>query len=327
MFNRPMFEETTRPKWTREQIMRNTPSRADGISYELEAQRRRYYAKIIQESGILLKFPQATTIATATVYMHRFFMAHSMKPIDPILLASTCLYIAGKSQETIRKASDVINTTYKVVTEDRLRLGKEYTAFKDDVIENEQYFLRYLGFDLHVELPYKYLLNMTKFLNVPPHTVHTAWTLVNDSFRTTLCIEYPPYLIACACLYLAAKFTNDFTFEQDLQHYEHYWWENFGDAADMSTITQISVDMLQLYIEEDMRMPPSEREEVKSENHLANEQHLSNGTTVNNDTNNIKKEESGSNSNDSVNTISSNSVDVPKVAKPRINVTVKTLKQ
>jgi hypothetical protein len=42
---------------------------------------------------------------------------------------------------------------------------KEYTAFKDDVIENEQYFLRYLGFDLHVELPYKYLLNMTKFLN------------------------------------------------------------------------------------------------------------------------------------------------------------------
>ena len=164
------------------------------------------------------------------------------------------------------------------------------------------------------------------------------------SFRTTLCIEYPPYLIACACLYLAAKFTNDFTFEQDLQHYEHYWWENFGDAADMSTITRtstainlsnstdwvytdISVDMLQLYIEEDMRMPPSEREEVKSENHLANEQHLSNGTTVNNDTNNIKKEESGSNSNDSVNTISSNSVDVPKVAKPRINVTVKTLKQ
>lgn len=42
---------------------------------------------------------------------------------------------------------------------------QEYTAFKDDVIENEQYFLRYLGFDLHVELPYKYLLNMTKFLN------------------------------------------------------------------------------------------------------------------------------------------------------------------
>lgn len=49
--------------------------------------------------------PQATTIATATIYMHRFFMAHSMKPIDPIVSAihstlsihtySTCVVAAG----------------------------------------------------------------------------------------------------------------------------------------------------------------------------------------------------------------------------------------
>lgn len=84
--------------------------------------------------------------------------------------------------------------------------------------------------------------------------------------------------------------------------------------------------MLQLYIEEDMRMPPSEREEIKSENHVATELHLNNGT-ANDEMSDIKKEDAGSNSNDSVNTTNSNNADVPKVPKPRINVTVKTLKQ
>ena len=81
--------------------------------------------------------------------------------------------------------------------------------------------------------------------------------------------------------------------------------------------------MLQLYIEEDMRVPPSERNEVKSENHLSTDQHLNYNGTVTNDTNNIKKMDSDNNS---VNTTGQNNTDAPKIAKPRINVTAKQLK-
>jgi hypothetical protein len=60
------------------------------------------------------------------------------------------------------------------------------------------------------------------------------------SFRTTLCLEHAPHVIACACLYLAAKFTHNFAFEAELSQFEHDWWENFGDSADMSSIASTS---------------------------------------------------------------------------------------
>ena len=34
--------------------------------------------------------------------------------------------------------------------------------------------------------------------------LETAWNIVNDSYRTDICLLYPPYLIALSAIYLAS---------------------------------------------------------------------------------------------------------------------------
>jgi cyclin T len=43
------------------------------------------------------------SIATAIVFFHRFFVVHSFKHYDRWILATACLFLAGKVEETPKK--------------------------------------------------------------------------------------------------------------------------------------------------------------------------------------------------------------------------------
>lgn len=53
---------------------------------------------VIQVLGEHLKLRQQV-IATATVYFKRFYARNSLKNIDPLLLAPTCVFLASKVEE------------------------------------------------------------------------------------------------------------------------------------------------------------------------------------------------------------------------------------
>lgn len=57
-----------------------------------------FFASVIQTLGEHLKLRQQV-IATATVYFKRFYARNSLKCIDPLLLAPTCIFLASKVEE------------------------------------------------------------------------------------------------------------------------------------------------------------------------------------------------------------------------------------
>lgn len=57
-----------------------------------------FFASVIQTLGEQLKLRQQV-IATATVYFKRFYARNSLKCIDPLLLAPTCIFLASKVEE------------------------------------------------------------------------------------------------------------------------------------------------------------------------------------------------------------------------------------
>lgn len=57
-----------------------------------------YFILVIQTLGEQLKLRQQV-IATATVYFKRFYARNSLKCIDPLLLAPTCIFLASKVEE------------------------------------------------------------------------------------------------------------------------------------------------------------------------------------------------------------------------------------
>ncbi|KAI8462865.1 MAG: cyclin-like protein, partial [Monoraphidium minutum] len=61
--------------------LENSPSRQHGIDRETEATLRVYGCELIQEAGVLLRFPQAA-MATGQVLFHRFYCKRSMKDFN-----------------------------------------------------------------------------------------------------------------------------------------------------------------------------------------------------------------------------------------------------
>ena len=59
----------------------NSPSRADGISPEIETAQRVYGCELIQQAGILLRLPQAV-MATGMVLLQRFYCKVSLVTHD-----------------------------------------------------------------------------------------------------------------------------------------------------------------------------------------------------------------------------------------------------
>lgn len=60
-----------------------------------------------------------------------------------------------------------------------------------------------LEFDLIIFHPYRPMLQYCTDGGLSD-LLSTAWPLVNDSYRTDASLRYPPYLIAAACIYIAA---------------------------------------------------------------------------------------------------------------------------
>lgn len=78
---------------------------------------------------------------------------------------------------------------------------------KDVLVDYEQFVLRALQFALEVELPYIYIVHyaktlFSKDLKQQALLLQVAWTLCNDSFRTTVCIRYKATEVAISCIYL-----------------------------------------------------------------------------------------------------------------------------
>jgi len=168
-----------------------------------------FFANFIQVLGEQLKLRQQV-IATATVYLKRFYALNSLRCIDPLLLAPTCVFLASKVEEFgVISNSRLINTCQTVV---KNKLAYAYTSEfpyrNNHILECEFYLLENLDCCLVVYQPYRPLLQYTQDMAADDQTVSVAWRLINDSLRTDVCLLYPPYMIALACLHMACVILN-----------------------------------------------------------------------------------------------------------------------
>ena len=107
----------------------------------------------------------------------------------------------------------------------------------------ERYILKELGFSLYKlgaeNSPYKFLIRYGQVLHAPHDVLQKGWNFVNDSFRSTVCVSFPPNAIAAACLYLATRYLNH-AFPTSVE-----WWVIFGTTA--GELRTIAGEILALY--------------------------------------------------------------------------------
>ncbi|KAL9877096.1 cyclin-C-like [Glossina fuscipes fuscipes] len=71
------------------------------------------------------------------------------------------------------------------------------------ILECEFYLLENLGCCLIVYQPYRPLLQLVQDMGQEDQLLTFSWRIVNDSLRTDVCLLYPSFQIAIACLQIA----------------------------------------------------------------------------------------------------------------------------
>ncbi|KAI8974281.1 cyclin-like protein [Pilobolus umbonatus] len=220
-------------------------SREDDLKYISETdyiKLRIWFCHLIQKLAKRLHLRQQA-VATAIVYFKRFYINNSIKSTDPALVIVTCVYLATKIEEC--------PVHIKVVTQEaKVVFQGEFNGFHYDsskVAEFEFYLLEELEFYLIAWHPYRALTQITQELGMRESGIQYAWFIINDSYRTDICLLYPPHLIALSAIYLTivlnhAEFVPGSAGDQkDMKQ----WFADLN--VDMTSIIEISQEILSIY--------------------------------------------------------------------------------
>ncbi|KAK8574979.1 hypothetical protein V6N12_062656 [Hibiscus sabdariffa] len=254
-------EEVGRWYFSRKEIEESSPSRGDGVDLKKETYLRKSYCTFLQDLGMRLKVPQVT-IATAIIFCHRFFIRQSHAKNDRRTIATVCMFLAGKVEETPRPLKDVILVSYEIINKkdpaaaQKIKQKEVYEQQKELILIGERVVLATLGFDLNLHHPYKPLVEAIKKFKVAQNALaQVAWNFVNDGLRTSLCLQFKPHHIAAGAIFLAAKFLK----VKLPSDGEKVWWQEFDVTP--RQLEEVSNQMLELY--EQNRVPPSQGSEVE----------------------------------------------------------------
>lgn len=195
------FWESSHFGWLcdRRTAARSNSADADALQSARDVHRLRlHFVQFIQRLGKGLQL-RNRVVSTAIVYFKRIYLRRSFLEVDPRPVAPTVVFMASKAEEC------GVNAT-KVVAAVAL-LGDSFCAHltADDILRCEFESLGKLQFDLVVFHPYRDLVQLVADAGVTD-CLQTAWNIVNDSYRTDVCLVYPPHLVAVAAIYMACTF-------------------------------------------------------------------------------------------------------------------------
>jgi len=205
---------------TKEEI-ENSPSRGY-MSLKHEKKLRKDSCAFIAAVGQNLEISQIA-IATASVYFHCFYARLSFQDYDRYEVAATCVFLSGKVEEKRKRVDQVIKAYYFVKNQQRRAPynSAEWVKLRNTIYKYESILLDVIEYNFAVRHPYKFLL---KYLNdlfggyankseewQERHVKgkggirQSAWFFVNDSLRSTLCLQYSSQTIAVAVIFLTLK--------------------------------------------------------------------------------------------------------------------------
>ncbi|GES60221.1 C-type cyclin [Aspergillus terreus] len=152
----------------------------------------------------LIKLGKRTTtrqqaLATAQVYIKRFYTKNDIRHTNPYLVVTTAFYLACKMEECPQHIRFVVAEARsfwpEFIAPDVSKLGECEFALISEM--NSQ---------LIVHHPYRTLSELTPELQLTSDEVALAWSVINDHYLTDLPLLYPPHVIAVMAIIVAVVF-------------------------------------------------------------------------------------------------------------------------
>ncbi|XP_018372840.1 PREDICTED: cyclin-T-like [Trachymyrmex cornetzi] len=220
--------------FTREQLA-NTPSRRCGIDADKELSYRQQAANFIQDMGQRLVVSQLC-INTAIVYMHRFYVFHSLTHFHRNAIAVAAIFLAAKVEEQPRKLEHVIKMAHLCLHRDQpppdIR-SEQFLEQAQDLVFNENVLLQTLGFDVAIDHPHTHVVRCCQLVKASKDLAQTSYFMASNSLHlTTMCLQYKPTVVACFCIHLACKWSN-WEIPQSTEGRQWFWYVDRTVTADL----------------------------------------------------------------------------------------------
>ncbi|KAL0131643.1 hypothetical protein PUN28_002884 [Cardiocondyla obscurior] len=211
--------------FSREQLA-NTPSRRCGIDADKELSYRQQAANFIQDMGQRLVVSQLC-INTAIVYMHRFYVFHSLTQFHRNAIAVAALFLAAKVEEQPRKLEHVIKMAYMCLHREQIppdSRSEQFLEQAQDLVFNENVLLQTLGFDVAIDHPHTHVVRCCQLVKASKDLAQTSYFMASNSLHlTTMCLQYKPTVVACFCIHLACKWSN-WEIPQSTEGKQWFWY-------------------------------------------------------------------------------------------------------
>ncbi|KAL1706927.1 cyclin-like protein [Schizophyllum commune] len=198
------------PQWLFSlEALRNTPTE---YPIEKEMYDRARGVEFIFRLGSTLQLPTAAMLTAAT-WFHRFYMRHAMGDFHRQDVAAACVFLSTKTEECGRKLRDVAKVYHSKSAGIDLKSipsdSKDVERIGLEILHTEEYLLEALCFDFLIQNAHNDLIDLFEASQSDVELQDYAWSIAHDSYRTPLCILYPPRIIAAACYILAQAAADD----------------------------------------------------------------------------------------------------------------------
>jgi cyclin C len=135
-------------------------------------------------------------IATAQVYLKRYYTRVEIRRTNPYLVVTTAVYLACKIEESPQHIR-------LILTEAR-QLWQEFIGLDSSRIgECEFSLISEMCSQLIIHQPYRQLTALRKELNLVEEDMQLARSVINDHYLTDLPLLYPPHIVALVSILLA----------------------------------------------------------------------------------------------------------------------------
>ncbi|XP_011149787.2 cyclin-T isoform X2 [Harpegnathos saltator] len=238
----------TDEKWyfTKEQLA-NTPSRRCGIDADKELSYRQQAANFIQDMGQRLMVSQLC-INTAIVYMHRFYVFHSLTHFHRNSIAVASLFLAAKVEEQPRKLEHVIKMAHMCLHRDQVPpdcRSEQFLEQAQDLVFNENVLLQTLGFDVAIDHPHTHVVRCCQLVKASKDLAQTSYFMASNSLHlTTMCLQYKPTVVACFCIHLACKWSN---WEIPQSNEGKHWFWYVDKSVTSELLQQLTAEFLHIF--------------------------------------------------------------------------------
>lgn len=135
-------------------------------------------------------------IATAQVYIKRFYTRVEIRRTNPYLVIATAVYLACKLEECPQHI--------RLIVSEARSLWQDFISLDTSKLGECEFFLiSEMSSQLIVHQPYRTLTSLQTDLRISNEDFALAWSIINDHYMTDLPLLYAPHTIALTAILLA----------------------------------------------------------------------------------------------------------------------------